>query len=286
MEKIVYNNNRNYTGRVFSVIKKTIFKLVRLSVLLFLFLLGYSSLAAQSTEKSETEGQAEIPELEARFYSVDSFGSGAYQHVRSLDENQGVLTMEISHSSVSGIPPEELAEWFGSDLLEAGGIRFLSETIRVTHGRTVQLLFELDESNREDHESGYVETVLNFNESYKVRYHGEGVPVAFFSKMNTVLHVEIKGVSRRIFTTDRYQAIAAKNRMSNPTATSQRYPGAYPSFLIMPKSEEKSDVKRSFVYRNRYWLMGASALAGGSAAFLITGSDNSPAYLPVPPGRP
>lgn len=236
-------------------------------VLLFLFITAVPILHAQpdSTTVKTT--------LTAKQYSITSIDRNIDAE---MQKNESQLSFQIFTGSLELIDAQQILNRIQEGLIEVKGIRFFPDRAVVLSSRRLSIPFQIENPSAD----GRLETILSFSANNQLN--AFNTSLSLYEGWHSVVEINHK----------RGEPVSGKLLKNKNAVTAERLtfdpftaPGKF-ALVHIPLKESGEEYKKSFLYRNRYWMVASASLVTGGAAAFLLGSDSSPAYLPEPPGRP
>ena len=253
-------NNRNktdYKQKMGAFMNR--FSRLLLIIILFSPAIGGQQLMAEylKSEKSDS--------LIIKQFSIDK----NTQFTNTLD---GQLTFRILLDNEGDVDAAQLMTWLEEGAVVVDGIRLHLEQAVVKSSRNLVVPFEFEEPLSGE----YLETTIRI--SGTARYDAAKADLSLYRGVNGMVGITSSG-SR--FRTNRQAVVPEGFRFEGHHARPELL-----AYAVLPAGEELHEQRSSFLFRNRYWLVGAAALAVSSTTAMILNTGDSVTYLPEPPGRP
>lgn len=207
-------------------------------------------------------------------YSVDSFHELRTDR-SATDESR--MTFLILAGYDKPLNSEHLLNLLQSSIIAVEGVEFNFDKAELKSGRRLVVPFVITTQ----FETEFLESVITIRD--QPAFAEQSMPVSLYRLTNHTMVVNLKGEYKRnvsqlsiIFPYD-------SNLIWDGFINSPNYYAA-----IQHMKDENNDELHpgSFVYRNRFWVVGVATLAVGASAAIMNASGSSAAYLPEPPGRP
>lgn len=197
-----------------------------------------------------------------------------YVHHSERDKpegSDGVITFLFFSSNLDQLNAELFEYGISAGTIKSEEIEFNPELMHRSSMRKLEVPFTFSEKSDTDYQRVHIQ--LNGREYYLDLYEG-------FNHTVTVR----KGDAGRDF---EVLPLAYKRNINPPVLHSGFYinPGVYHP-VHLPQRDDRSAPRSAFLYRNRYWVLGATSLVIGGTTAVISSSGSGAAFLPDPPGRP
>lgn len=182
------------------------------------------------------------------------------------------LTFRLMLGSECSLDAPQWLAWIEEGVIEIEGIRLNLNQVKVKGSRNLMVPFEFEQPLTGEH----LETTIRI--SGNGQYADAAANLSLYDGVNSV--VEIRSLGSR-FRTNRQAVVAERFRFGGQHSRPDLL-----AYVVLQPGEGEDQPKSSFLYRKRYWLVGAAALAVSGTSALIFNSGDSVAFLPIPPGRP
>lgn len=243
--------------------------IIRIIPLVLLFLTA-GLLQEASANAIETDSRKT---LLLRQYSIEKMRE--MHNIESAKSN-GVITIYFLTGAGHPVDANKFLMWIDEDLISVDGISFDTEKALVVDSNRLQLPFSFIEPLNSEYLESMIRILGQSNFQQAV------TPISLYESSNHSIVLSLLGDSRI-----QSQSVFSSRKVSG-TLVAKSYsktPGLF-SAVQTVKPDEEEATKGSFIYRNRFWLMGASALAISGTTAIISSAGSGPVYLPDPPGRP
>jgi len=182
------------------------------------------------------------------------------------------LTFQLLLDSEGGLDAGQLLAWLEEEAVVVDGIRLHLHQAVVKSSRNLVVPFEFLQPLSGE----YLETTIRILGT--AQYDAAEADLSLYRGLNGVVRITSSG-SR--FRTNRKVVVPETFQFEGHRARPELL-----AYAVLPAGEELHEQRSSFLFRNRYWLVGAATLAVSSTTALILNTGDSVTYLPEPPGRP
>ncbi len=246
-------------------------KLIKSIFIILLVLLGLGTTRLLAFENISTVKDTLI----VKQFSIDFPNNGSEN---KINNDEGVLTFRILAGKSTGLNADQILRWIEEGTLQLSGIRFDTDRAVIVNEHKLSISFEF----KQPLQGEYLETDLKIAGLDWID--DAGTPVSLYGGSHSVMDLNLSGEGKRLSgQLESSRQVAAANFLFDSADLSAHH---QPVFILYQKSPEESRYRSGFIYRNRYWVMGAATMVAGSATALFLNGGDSATYLPEPPGRP
>ena len=243
--------------------------IIRIIPLVILFLTAGLLPCALATE-IETDSREK---LQLRQHSIEPImGINSSEN----DKSHGVITIYIHTGTGHPVDAKKVLKWIDEGVLSADGVLFDTEQALVVNSNRLLLPFSFTETMERE----YLESMIRV--SGESIFQQASTSISLYEFSNHLIFLSLSGDARF----QNQSGLSGRGITGTLIAKDYtRTPGLFSAYHTV-RSGEQEEIKKSFIYRNRFWLIGASALAISGTTAIISSAGGGPVYLPEPPGRP